>query len=141
MKEKISSPQFIILSLMILAAALSRLLTNQLHLWNFTPMAAMALFSGANFRDKKYAFLVPIIAMLITDLFFGFHPGMWDVYATFILITFIGFYLRNRVSVISVVMASLASSVIFFLITNFFVWVGAGLYTHDLNGLMKCFAE
>ena len=125
---------------MILGAALSRLLTNELHLWNFTPIAAMALFGGAHFKDKKLAFIVPIIAMLITDAIIGFHPGMYDVYGTLILIVFIGFTLRNKVKPGPVIAASLLSSVIFFVITNFFVWLGSSYYSHDFTGLVACFA-
>ncbi|MBA3649508.1 MAG: hypothetical protein H0W62_13320 [Chitinophagales bacterium] len=141
MKDKVFSSQFIILCLIILCASLSRLLSNQLHLWNFTPIAAMALFSGASFREKKYAFLVPLIAMVVTDFIIGFHPGIWDVYGAFAIITVIGIYLRNRVSVPNIILASLVSSLLFFFITNFFVWLGAGLYTQDAQGLGKCFAE
>ncbi len=137
---KILKSQIAILSLMILFASLSRLLTNQLHLWNFTPIAAMALFSGAYFSDKKYAFLIPLFAMLITDAIIGFHPGMWDVYGTLILITFIGFTLRNNVRVVPVIGASLLSSIMFFLITNFSVWAGSTLYPHNSAGLISCFA-
>lgn len=140
MNSKILNKQFLILSVMVLAASLSRMLTNELHLWNFTPIAAMALFSGAQFRDKKYAFLVPIAAMIITDAIIGFHPGVWDVYATLIVITLIGFTLRNNIRVLPIIGASLLSSLLFFTVTNFFVWVGAGLYPHTWAGLTACFA-
>ncbi|HUM47364.1 MAG TPA: hypothetical protein PLD84_10570, partial [Chitinophagales bacterium] len=118
MKSTFLNSRFLLLSVMILVAALSRLLTNQLHLWNFTPIAAIALFGAAHFTDKKFAFIIPIIAMLITDAILGFHPGMWDVYATLILITFLGFSLRNNVRVVPVVAVSLLSSLIFFTTTN-----------------------
>lgn len=131
--------RFLILSIMILLAALSRLLTNQLHLWNFTPIAAIALFSGAHFSNKKFAFLVPLIAMLITDAFLGFHPGMWDVYATLLLVTFIGFRLRDNVRVLPVVAAALLSSFLFFSVTNFAVWLGSGMYPLTWQGLNTCF--
>lgn len=140
MKSRILNSHFFLLFVMILAASLSRMLTNQLHLWNFTPIAAMALFSGARFRDKRYAFLVPIVAMFITDVIIGFHPGMWDVYGTLILITFIGFALRNNVRIVPVIGASLLSSVIFFIITNVSVWVGSTLYPHTWDGFTTCIA-
>lgn len=140
MKSTFLNSKFLLLSVMILAAALSRLLTNQLHLWNFTPIAAIALFGAAHFSDKKFAFLIPIIAMLITDAIIGFHPGMWDVYGTLVLITFIGFSLRNNVRVVPVVAISLLSSLIFFTITNFSVWLGSTLYPRTWDGLTTCFA-
>ncbi|MGB3077301.1 MAG: DUF6580 family putative transport protein [Chitinophagales bacterium] len=138
MKSTILNSKFILLSVMILVAALSRLLTNQLHLWNFTPIAAIALFGAAHFTDKKFAFLIPMLAMLITDWIIGFHPGMWDVYATLVLITFIGFTLRNNVKVVPVIGVSLISSLLFFTITNFAVWAGSTLYPHTWEGLTTC---
>lgn len=140
MKSTFLNSRFLLLSVMILVAALSRLLTNQLHLWNFTPIAAIALFGAAHFTDKKFAFIIPIIAMLITDAILGFHPGMWDVYATLILITFLGFSLRNNVRVVPVVAVSLLSSLIFFTTTNFAVWLGSTLYPKTWAGLTNCFA-
>lgn len=140
MRYKILNSRFLLLFIMVLLASLSRLLTNQLHLWNFTPIAAMALFSGAQFRDKKYAFLVPVVAMIITDAIIGFHPGVWDVYGALLLITAIGFTLRNNIRVVPVIGASLLSSVIFFFITNFFVWLASGLYPLDWTGFTTCFA-
>ncbi len=139
MKSSSFNYRFLLLTIMILAAALTRLLTNQLHLWNFTPIAAMALFSGAHFSSKKYAFLIPLAAMLITDALLGFHPGMWDVYATLLIITFIGFSLRNNVRVVPVIAASLLSSLLFFTVTNFAVWLGSGFYPLTWQGLNSCF--
>lgn len=140
MKQAFFNSRFLLLCTMILAAALSRLLTNQLHLWNFTPIAAIALFGAAHFADKRIAFLIPVVAMLITDAIIGFHPGIWDVYLALILITFIGFSLRNNVRVVPVVAVSLISSLLFFSITNFAVWMGSGLYPLTWQGLSACFA-
>lgn len=140
MKSTFINPRFVLLFVMILAAALSRLLTNQLHLWNFTPIAATALFSAAFFRDKRMAFVIPVIAMLITDLFLGLHNGMWVIYLTLLLITYIGFSLRKNVRVLPVIGISLLSSVIFFIITNFAVWVFGTMYPHTWLGLSACYA-
>src|SRR6185503_2773463 len=112
--KKNFSPQFLIVTIMILVAAFSRLLTNEFQIWNFTPIIAMALFSGAEIRDKRFAFLIPLIAMLITDAFLGFYTGVLVVYSALMLITLFGFLLQNRVNVISVILGSLGASVIFF---------------------------
>jgi len=120
--------------LVILVAALMRLLP---HLPNFTPIAAMALFGGA-YLNKKYAFVIPLLAMFISDIFLGFHQAMPYVYGSFILAGIIGMWLKNHKSTKNVICASLISSIIFFLITNFGVWA-AGWYPKNLNGLFESY--
>jgi len=124
---------------MILIAAFSRLLTNAFHLWNFTPIVAMALFSGATIRDKKLAFLVPLVAMVITDAFLGFYDGIFVVYFTLLAITMFGFLLQNRIKPLTVIGGSLGSSVIFYLITNFALIYPTWLYPHTMDGIIKSY--
>ena len=65
---------------------------------NFAPIAAMALFSGTYFLDRKQALIVPIVAMLISDIFIGFYNPliMLSVYVCFVLAVFIGFYIKKN---------------------------------------------
>jgi len=127
--------------LLILFAAFSRILP---HPANFTPIAAIALFSGV-YLNKRFAFAIPLIAMFISDLIIGMHSGMVWVYGSFVIITCIGFWLRSRMEtssgkkILYLLGASLASSVIFFIITNFGVWT-SGFYGLDLKGLAECYA-
>ena len=120
--------------LVILVAVLIRLLP---HLPNFTPIAAMALFGGA-YLNKKYAFIIPLAAMFISDIFLGFHSTMPYVYGGFILTGIIGLWLKEHKSAKNVICSSLISSILFFLITNFGVWVG-GWYPKTLSGLMQSY--
>lgn len=121
---------------MILAAALSRLLP---HPANVTPVTALALF-GAVYLDRRSAFLVPLAAMFLSDLFLGFHSDMLWVYGSFALIVMIGFWLRGHRSVTATIGASLAGSVVFYLLTNFGMWaVTPSLYPHTFNGLVECY--
>ncbi len=131
--------QVLIIALMIAGAAACRLITNYLHLWNFTPIAAMALFAGANLKDKKFAFLVPLVALFLTDIILGLHEGLFTIYAAMALITFIGVWLEKRQTVTNIISASLLSSVLFYLITNFFVWFQNPLYVQDVQGLIRCY--
>ncbi|MGH2575927.1 MAG: DUF6580 family putative transport protein [Ignavibacteria bacterium] len=127
--------------LLILFAALSRLIP---HPPNFAPIVAIALFSGV-YLDKKYAFIVPIIAMLISDAIIGFHSGMIWVYGSFVIIAFLGLWLKSRKSAAGskkfgyIFGTALVSSVIFFIITNFGVWT-SGFYGLDFKGLVECYA-
>ena len=131
MKSKILTPRTLFLTIAVLAAAFSRLIP---HPFNFTPVAAMALFAGAAFSNKRLAFLVPLAAMLISDLILGFHNTILYVYASFILTTLIGMYFRHNVTPGRVILASLISSLLFFLITNFGYWAANGFF-NGMNGL------
>ncbi|MCI0705924.1 MAG: hypothetical protein L0Y80_00380 [Ignavibacteriae bacterium] len=122
---------------LILAAALSRLIP---HPFNFTPIAAMAL-SSAVYLDKKYAFIIPLAAMLVSDAILGFHSGMIWVYGCFALIALMGLWLRSHKKPLFVAGAALTSSVLFFVVTNFAVWfMGSGaLYPKTWEGLVACY--
>ena len=131
MIKSFTSPRFLFISTIILIAALSRLLP---HLPNFTPVTAVALFSGA-YLSKRFAFIIPIAAMLIADFFIGFHSTMWAVYLSIFLITLMGMGLASRVKIVTLLGYALASSLLFFVITNFAVWIGNPYYSQDLSGL------
>lgn len=133
--EKIT-PKFWILTLMVFAAAFVRLIP---HPPNFAPVAAMALFGGAYFTKKWAAFLVPLVAMLVTDLFLGFHPTMWAVYLSFVLIVAIGILMIRQKKVTSIFFASVTASVAFFIITNFGVWMSTPYYEKTGAGLAACY--
>jgi hypothetical protein len=136
MNSKIFTSQFWLISIMILAAAFTRLIP---HPPNFTAVGAIALFGGAYFSEKKFAFIVPMLAMLLSDLIIGFHNGMLSVYLSFILIVGIGILLSRNVSFMNVAAASLVSSILFFVITNFQMWVQSPLYAKNIAGLITCY--
>ena len=133
--EKLT-PKFWILTLMVFAAALVRLIP---HPPNFAPIAAMALFGGAYFNKKWAAFLVPIAAMFITDLILGFHATMWAVYLSFALIVVIGMMMIRQKKVGNIFFASVTASVSFFIITNFGIWLSTPYYAKTGTGLAACF--
>lgn len=121
--------------LIIFVAVVFRLLP---HAPNFAPIAAMALFGGA-YLNKKYALIVPLIAMFISDLFLGFYPEMIFVYGSFLLTGLIGLWLRKRKHVKYIAGASLFSSLLFFLITNLGVWLAGSWYPKTLSGFINCY--
>lgn len=118
----------------ILLAVVARILP---HPPNFAPVGGLALFSGANFK-KKFSIFIPILAMVISDLFLGFHATIPYVYISFILIWFIGRLLKNT-KWYSIFAASLGSSLLFFLVTNFGVWQTGSLYPKTVQGLYQCY--
>jgi len=127
----------LIVLLIIILAAASRLVK---HPFNFTPIAAMALFSGAYLKNRWGIFL-PLAAMLVSDYFIGFYDWqvMASVYVSIALVFLIGRYLNKRIKWQNVLLASLASSLSFFIITNFAVWVFFPWYPHTFAGLLSCF--
>ncbi len=120
----------------ILVAAASRLIP---HPPNVTPIAAMALFGGAQFADRRLAFLVPLSAMFLSDLVIGLHRLLPVVYACFALIVGLGFWVRPRKSFGRIAGATLAGSVLFFAVTNFGVWAMGSLYPKTLDGLVAAY--
>jgi hypothetical protein len=124
-----------LLSAILVATAL-RLLP---HPPNFTPIGAMALFSGAYLGKRWLAFVAPLAAMLLSDAVLGFHSGMIFVYASVALIVLIGGIGLNRKSVLRIGGAAVASSVLFFVVTNFGTWALSGMYPPTLSGLAACY--
>jgi len=110
------------------------------HWPNVSPVAAMALFGGACFADKKMAFIVPFVALFLSDLILGLHNSMIFVYAGFAITVVIGFMLKNRLTYTNTAFAVVASSVLFFLLTNFGAWLTSALYAKSVTGLMQAYA-
>jgi len=136
MNNKINYSRLAVVGSIILAGALFRFIP---HWPNFTPVAAMALFGGAYLGRKYLAFLVPFAAMFLSDLILGFHPYMGAVYLAFGLTVIIGMLIRSKISTGNVVLASVGSSVLFYLITNFSAWLASPIYPNTFLGLMESY--
>lgn len=122
--------------LIIVAGVLLRLAP---HEPNVAPISALALFGGA-YLSKKYALILPLIVMIISDLFLGFHATIGWVYGSFILIGCIGLVLRKYKHTHTIILSSLSASLLFYLITNFGVWISGNMYPHNGAGLMESYA-
>ncbi len=109
------------------------------HPWNFTPVGAIALFSGATIRDRRLAFFFPILALFVGDIFIGFHRLVPLVYASFLVSVAIGFWLRDRRSLGRITLATLLGAIQFFLVTNFAVWAFGLSYPRNSAGLLACY--
>jgi hypothetical protein len=134
-KENLLYRTLLAFAMIVLAAAL-RIAP---HPWNFTPVGAMALFSGAIIRDRRLAFVFPILALFVGDIFIGFHKLMPVVYASFFVSVAIGFWLRDRRAVGRIAAATLLGAVQFFLVTNFAVWAFGLFYPRTSAGLLACY--
>jgi hypothetical protein len=137
--------RLIVLAGIVAAAALARLVP---HPPNVTPIAAMALFGGACFANRKLAYLLPLAAMLLSDFVLActrYNP--WQmlaiqpvVYACFLATTALGQLVKDRRSVWQVGAATLAGSILFFVATNFADWAGGRIYPLTASGLTLCYA-
>ena len=141
----------LLLAGLIISAALTRLLPQPP---NFSPVIAIALFAGAYFANRRWAVLVPLAAMLVSDLALAAtHGGIYlqhlaspvalSVYACILLSTLLGFGLRGKVSGGRVLGGAVAGSVLFFAVTNFMVWLGTGPTSANVAcqaGLAPCYA-
>ena len=129
-------PRLMVLIIIVLAAAASRLIP---HPPNLTSITAVALFGGAYSSDRRLAFLLPLAVLFLSDLILGFYTHMEVVYSSFALIVCVGLWLQKRRSTIYIVGAALASSILFFLLTNFGVWALESLYPKTMAGLLACY--
>jgi hypothetical protein len=120
---------------MVVLCAIARVLP---HPWNFTPLMAIGLFSGYQSSKAVTGILVTLSALALSDLVLGFHSGFWFVYGAALVAVLFGRITRNR-GASAIAAAALASSLSFFLITNFMVWATSGMYPVTLTGLAACF--
>src|SRR6266849_10949634 len=135
-KEILLYRTLLALALIVLAAAL-RIAP---HPWNFTPVGAMALFSGAVLKDRRLAFLFPLLTLFAGDLFIGFHKLIPIVYASTLVSAALGFLLRARHALGRIVGVTLLGAMQFFLVTNFGVWLLLNTFPKTAAGLLACYA-
>jgi hypothetical protein len=136
------------LVLLILAAALTRLLP---HPPNFAPITAMAVFGAIRFGRWGTAILAPLLGLFASDLAkeylyhhgmsaqWGIYRGMWVTYGTTALIAFISLMARGTRRVSVMAGTTLLGSIVFFLVTNFAVWARGTRFPHTFDGLMDCY--
>ncbi|MFH0820024.1 MAG: DUF6580 family putative transport protein [bacterium] len=123
---------------LVLGAVLLRFLP---HPANFAPIAALALFSGV-YLNKKYALVVPVAAMLVSDFFIGFYDWrlMSVVYSCFLISGLVGLWFKNHKNLATIIGGTLVSSLVFFLATNLAVWAFSSWYHHNWQGLLYCYS-
>ena len=153
---KLNKSNLLILFILILACALYRVWDSRPM--GFAPQIAMALFAGSVSKDKRFAFLFPILSLFVSDLLYqflysqglttikGFYSGQVSNYLVIASVTVIGFFI-NKNKIGQIFIGSLVGAIYFFLASNFTVWVGGGLdinnqpYPRSLSGLLLCYTE
>lgn len=154
MSTKKTDTRLIILIAFIIVVGILRVVNSiEFYAWsNFTPIGAMAIFGGAYFTPRWKAFAFPLLTLFVGDLTIyallsggGFH-GRPLIYLAFALIVLIGMLIIRKVTVKKIAAASLTSTISFWLIADFAVWMGGGIdirtqlpLTRDLSGLLQCY--
>ena len=133
----INSRNLFIFVLIALAAVLR---ISGLLPYNFSPVAAIALFGAAMFSNRLLGFAIPLAIMLVSDVFIGFHDTMWAVYGAFVAVGGIGLWVRRNPTMVSAIGGAILGSAIFFLLTNAACWLTMPEYTKDLSGLLSSYA-
>ena len=131
----INKRTLLITALLVALGVGSRLIPHEA---NFAPIAAIALMSGA-LLGRKYALGVLLLIMAISDLVIGTYSSMLFTWSAFALIALYGTMFKNASFTKRVVIGSLGSASIFFVVSNFGVWVSSGMYAHTLAGLANCY--
>ena len=110
------------------------------HLPNFAPIGALALF-GVVYLSKKTALILPIAAMIISDIFIGYYEMslMIFVYGSFLLCVLLGFWIKKHKKWQNILGGSLLCSLTFFFITNFAVWAFTPWYAKTFSGIIQCY--
>ena len=152
---KITKQVVVSFILLVIIASLYRVMPNRP--FGFAPQLAMAIFGGAIIKDKKLAFLLPLLSMFISDALYeilyrngvgnmrGFYEGQITNYILFASMTVFGFLIR-KVNVAKIILASLAAPTAFFLLSNFFVWFSSSpdagwARPKTFNGLLMCYND
>jgi hypothetical protein len=132
-REHVSRPWLIWTLLLI--GVLSRLVP---HPWNATPVMAIALFAGT-YLAKRWAVFLPLAIVALSDIALGWHATVPFNWAAFALTGMLGWWIRPRPGAGRILAGTLTGSVLFFLITNFGVWVAGGLYPPTPAGFWQCY--
>jgi len=119
----------------ILVLSFSRIIP---HPSNFTPILAVGIFSGFYFKNFILSFFIVIFSMFLGDIYLGFHSTMFFTYTSLSLAVLIGFFIK-KLNFKEVAFGGLASSVCFFIITNFGVWILSPMYEKSFAGLMQSY--
>ena len=148
--KKDSIREILVIAALIFLSALCRIFTNQMGLWNFNAIGAAALFGGVVLKDKKLVYIVPLLSLFISDVFLQLFTNIRALESTYIgqllfvngafmLIEWIGSMIK-KVNTLNILLASIGTGVLFFLITNLGTFLTTSLYPKTAQGLLQCYA-
>ena len=122
--------------ILILLMVFSRMIP---HPPNFTPIIAIAIMSGYFFKNLHFSIIVLFCSMIIGDMFIGFYSNMFYVYFPLFIIIYFCFLKNNKINSKNLLIYGVSSSLVFFIISNFGVWISGGIYEKNIAGLVNCY--
>jgi hypothetical protein len=141
--------QTVLVSLIVIFITFSRVIP---HIYNFTPMIALAIFGSLHFKNRNLAYILPILSLWVSDFILNnyfyndskeiiwFYEGYYWQYLSYVVIILLSSNFYNAIiNFRNVFILGVSSSFIFFIITNFGFWLTSSLYTNDLSGLINCY--
>jgi hypothetical protein len=142
------------IAILLISAIYRTLDVWQIRTYGLAPHVAMALFGGAVIKDKRLAFFLPLLSLLISDVLYevyytygltkisGFYQGQWANYLILAGITLFGM-LMKKINLKNVIGFGISSSLIFFISSNFLVWLGGAGFKRPqtFSGLMQCYGD
>lgn len=144
--QKINIKNWVLFILILIAVAFRFLpLFNHSVLANFTPVGAIALFGGTYYKSKLKSYLVPLLSLFLSDIVLNFfYSGKWQlfysgfvwVYLSFAIMVFIGSRIKN-VNLKSLLLASILSVVVHWLLTDIQPWLAGNMYNKDFSGYIQ----
>jgi len=110
------------------------------HWWNFTPIIAISLFAGV-YLGRNYVWVLPVITMFLSDIFIGFYDLklMFFVYGSFVIVGIFSYLIKEKKNIITIFLATISASVLFYFITNWAVWQFGLWYPKTINGLLNSY--
>jgi len=124
------------------------------HVYNFSPVIALAIFGAIHYKHRKLAYLVPLMSILFSDIIINnfvynlsnniviFYKGFYWQYISYAIIIFLSLkYNHKKINIKNISFLVISTSTLFFVTTNFGYWLTSGLYTHNISGLFKCYVN
>ncbi|MFT3904146.1 MAG: hypothetical protein QM727_13305 [Niabella sp.] len=150
MRSKSLNLNFVLVTLWIVFAVLSRLLPNPA---NFSPMMAIGIFGGALFARRAWAIIIPLLSIWLSDLlmnnvvykgffdhFVWFYDGWYWQYAIYLLVPLASISIfKKNITVGKIALTGIGAAVLFFLVSNFGVWYSSNMYPKTGEGLLQCY--
>ena len=124
------------------------------HVYNFSPVIALAIFGAIHYKHRKLAYIVPLMSILFSDIIINnfvynlsnniviFYKGFYWQYISYVIIIFLSFkYKHKKINIKNISILVIYTSTLFFATTNFGYWLTSELYTHNISGLFKCYVN
>ena len=143
--------QTILVSLIVFSVAFLRIIP---HIYNFSPVIALAIFGAVHFKSKTYSYFIVMLSIILSDIillsfvynvektFLFFYEGFYWQYISYFLIILLCFTFKGKkIGLKNIAFLCVSSSLIFFTVSNFGFWLTSGMYSLTLSGLLECYIK